>query len=1113
MTATTTTNNTTGTTTTRSLEELVDVLRRHQQQDERPPPQNRQQQQEQNPPQHQQQQPQPQNNNKKKKKRKKKGGGIGDVDSSVKRQQRPLQISQVEFDDDDHRDSHDDDNVKDDVKDDNKDEDKRDALWSELGELLSRYLVEDDDERQQQQCLPRLPNNPFCRLHKLSMRNVNLNESKRFRVYTQLANLTLSSSTTASNNKSSSSSSLKHLTLSNCNVTATLSRKVFSPSSSSATTIAVDFPFQQLHTLDLSDNAVGPRGARVVAELVLKGSGNSNHNKKKSSQLRRLDLSNAQLGHYGAQAIGSCLPTSLRYLNLADNNLGHDGLWKLVGGISRLRQLRELDLADNAVQDDGCLELSRHLGTGGGTCCLLRKLRRLNLSGNRIGPSGAEGLADGLLRLALAESSEAAEDADAAYEEEEGEGDESGGDSANEDGQEGEVFGTGTAAAMSDFAFPDDGNNGFDVTKTKMKTKGGGNDEEGTSANGGPSLRVLDLSNNPIGPDGTASIARALSKARFLETLNLASCRIDDDGATAIAEALVEQQQDDVEDSDDESDEDEDDEEEQDSGRNYGGKTARNDKFVGLLEIDLSGNDIGDLGAGAFCEHLDGTSVCALHLEGNARISEARMRILDMLVKHKQVTSKASKAAVAADTAATTSASAASTTTTLSSQLARRLALEEPQQEAEEEKKDGGNDGKGGGSVSDDNSGGVDEDEDDIEAGREALHGLFSFDDFDDDEEEGSSDDNAGVQRQQQQQRHGAGVVDLPAAYLRHLTGNFDSANALSYSGAFGPLYAARDDQDGEDWFVLPFVVRKLELGSAGPLKGARDKVLDDIRHLRDGTGTGTSNQLFLPVVAVTGTRTYQLIVYSVLDRNDASHRLQPLRSVLADDRQRARWTWRERIGVLRGIALALEALHAGDKRQGVSAPCFHGDVQPSNVFVSTPSGGGGGENESHHVVVAKLSDPMSSRLLATADRKQLRFASGEVVFGTRSYRCPRYERGAAQYDCSSDMFSFGVMLAEVLTGQLQRTKVAGNSNTNNAPLLLRDAYYDYVLTKQSPIRIDPAIGGASASSSSTSRTTSTLPQPSLQALIQIMTSCMSPIQHQRPSASTVATILDQLQA
>lgn len=140
---------------------------------------------------------------------------------------------------------------------------------------------------------------------------------------------------------SSSSSSLRAVTLQALHLTASNTR-----------VLAQALPWNSLQELSLAHNtSLGPRGMKLWCEYL----------KQQQPQLQRLDCTACAMGHFGAQALGLVLPTSLVALHLSYNKLGADGVWKMANRLPRLSQLQWLDLSYNDIGDDGCLELARNL--------------------------------------------------------------------------------------------------------------------------------------------------------------------------------------------------------------------------------------------------------------------------------------------------------------------------------------------------------------------------------------------------------------------------------------------------------------------------------------------------------------------------------------------------------------------------------------------------------------------------------------------------------------------------------------------------------------------------------------------------------------------------------
>jgi hypothetical protein len=95
--------------------------------------------------------------------------------------------------------------------------------------------------------------------------------------------------------------------------------------------------------------------------------------------------------------------------------------------------------------------------------------------------------------------------------------------------------------------------------------------------------------------------------------------------------------------------------------------------------------------------------------------------------------------------------------------------------------------------------------------------------------------------------------------------------------------------------------------------------------------------------------------------------------------------------------------------------PAFHRDVKSSNIVV----------NESWH---AKLIDCGLAKYIPSQEVPGLASLACETNagqrFGTLAYMCPEYCMGHSLYDQKSEVFSFGIVLGELLTGKLQQPPV-----------------------------------------------------------------------------------------
>ncbi|GKY91055.1 hypothetical protein MPSEU_000078300 [Mayamaea pseudoterrestris] len=292
----------------------------------------------------------------------------------------------------------------------------------------------------------------------------------------------------------------------------------------------------------------------------------------------------------------------------------------------------------------------------------------------------------------------------------------------------------------------------------------------------------------------------------------------------------------------------------------------------------------------------------------------------------------------------------------------------------------------------------------------------------------------------------GGPAIDLSHAYFNLLTSNFSPKRIITYSSV-GNIYDAHDDElDG-----ATLMVRSLYMHTAGAMNEVRASVVGELKHIQHDNIMRITAQLLGPSV--------YCFLYDLRNRKS-------LRDILENEYARTAFSWNLRVKTMLCIAQALHYVHEGD--QSRRKPSFHGDINPSNIFVASDYS------------VAKLSGCGLSRLIAT-DRG--RFHSGEAVFGSRGYRCPRYERGSCQYDAASDMFSFGVIAAELLTGCLQGTRKNPNGMSN-------DVLFDN-LFGENPFEADLKLRPVAH-------------RQVLESIGQIAAACMNLVPSSRPSAAAV---------
>ena len=107
---------------------------------------------------------------------------------------------------------------------------------------------------------------------------------------------------------------------------------------------------------------------------------------------------------------------------------------------------------------------------------------------------------------------------------------------------------------------------------------------------------------------------------------------------------------------------------------------------------------------------------------------------------------------------------------------------------------------------------------------------------------------------------------------------------------------------------------------------------------------------------------------------------------------------------ITRSIADALNAVHSARDRNGKPLQITHGDISPSNIYLSV-----GGE--------VKLGDFGVARAARGADEVRRGTQSGEVLRGKLGYLAPEQLKGGA-IDQRCDIFALGVVLGEMLIGE-----------------------------------------------------------------------------------------------
>ena len=226
-------------------------------------------------------------------------------------------------------------------------------------------------------------------------------------------------------------------------------------------------------------------------------------------------------------------------------------------------------------------------------------------------------------------------------------------------------------------------------------------------------------------------------------------------------------------------------------------------------------------------------------------------------------------------------------------------------------------------------------------------------------------------------------------AYVRRCTDNFAAARALGSPGAFGAVFRGDDAT-----LQLRFAVKRLSNTAPWSPERSAAREIEVLSHFRHPN--------IIRLFGYTTEPTDRCLLYELGEKGALSDNL-------TDDASAARLTWRVRVRIAAGVAAALNYLH----RSGAT-PAWHRDVKAANVVLTA-------------VLSAKLIDCGISKLLTPdeAARSGGVTATGALAFGTPGYMCPVYSK-RHKYDEKAEVYSFGVLLLELITGKVQ---LGGNGN------------------------------------------------------------------------------------
>ncbi|XP_031390396.1 cysteine-rich receptor-like protein kinase 10 [Punica granatum] len=220
---------------------------------------------------------------------------------------------------------------------------------------------------------------------------------------------------------------------------------------------------------------------------------------------------------------------------------------------------------------------------------------------------------------------------------------------------------------------------------------------------------------------------------------------------------------------------------------------------------------------------------------------------------------------------------------------------------------------------------------------------------------------------------------DLPFMSLRIIasaTKNFSSSNKLG-QGGFGPVYKG----------VLPdgkeVAIKMLSSCSEQGAEEFTNEVLL-IMNLQ--------HRNLVKLLGFCVDREERMLVYEFMPNGS-------LDVMLLDPNRRAKLNWRQRLDIIDGIARGVLYLHEDSQLR-----IIHRDLKPSNILLDTDMN-------------PKISDFGMARIFAGNDAG----ANTATIVGTYGYMAPEYAMEGL-YSTKSDVFSFGVILLETITGERNTT-------------------------------------------------------------------------------------------
>ncbi|KAK3152573.1 hypothetical protein QOZ80_2BG0160860 [Eleusine coracana subsp. coracana] len=287
-------------------------------------------------------------------------------------------------------------------------------------------------------------------------------------------------------------------------------------------------------------------------------------------------------------------------------------------------------------------------------------------------------------------------------------------------------------------------------------------------------------------------------------------------------------------------------------------------------------------------------------------------------------------------------------------------------------------------------------------------------------------------------------LIDLST--LRLATDNFSKKNKLG-EGGFGEVYKGALPNSQQ------IAVKRLSQNSRQGIGELKNELalIAKLQHKN-----------LVRLVGVCLQEEEKLLVYEYMPNTS-------LDTFLFDTNKRKQLDWSKRFNIIKGIARGLQYLHEDSQLK-----IIHRDLKASNVLLDADMN-------------PKISDFGLARLFG-GDQSQ---DTTNRVVGTYGYMAPEYAlRG--QYSLKSDIYSFGVLILEILTGMR-------NSDTYNSdqPVDLPSLIWEHWTMKAVMEMIDPYLRNDYSS------------QEDIFRCVHIGLSCVQEDPVDRPNISVISVMLD----